>query len=1102
MIVWVIVVGICDFYGFMNFPSIHAQNYYRHFDHYQLHHGLSNTIIYGIYQDRRGFLWVSTQYGLNRFDGYRFKTYFHHLDDPFSLSANSIGPVYEDPWGYLWIGTWGGGLNRMDPKTGRCDTYTFSPTRYGSINDNRIHTFLVDKDLNLWIGTFAGGLNRLSLRKFYLDISFQREPEFEYITNAGKDSFRLSDNRVWSLALDSSGYLWIGTDNGLCVRDPSNGSIRIYRADPVQPGSLSDNKIFALVCDSKGRLWIGTQNGLNLRDPKKDRFIRYFKDPSGKGLSDNRIRSLWADDENRLWIGTFEGGLQFFSIEQNHWEVFRHDRTNMQSIGSNFIRVVYGDRSGNIWIGAGAESLDKIHRRYAFYHYQHDPNNSQTLSHNDVTCFLEDDEGIWIGTYGGGLDYLQLSSGRWVHYEANPGKNGYLNDHRIRALLKDQEGNIWIGTNGGGVNQWNRTLKRFKAYRHEPGNPQTLSSNRISGLVAEDDLVLWVATEGGGLNRMDMRTGLCSQFTQNPEDSHSLSSNYVNFILRDKYKSQLWIGTDAGLDLMLLPQAHIIRLRQGFRDSLPLASRAVKCMIQDADGYLWFGTKGGGLCRLDPASMTFTYYDESKGLPGNAIYSLLYDGRRYLWMGTGQGLARFDTKTGFFRTYDRSDGLMLNGFHEKSAYPLLHSKGEMYFGAINGMVCFHPANFQEVHSVPRIVLTDMTVMERYPFGDAEVSMMDTLILDYSDRDISFEFAALDFTNPLKNQYAYRLEGYDREWIFSGTRRYIRYTNLDAGVYQFRVKGSNADGIWNDEGLRLYVYIRPPFWQKLWFQLLVLTMLGVFIWMIVHFRIRNIEAQKQKLTELIEERTQELKQKNIELEQLNEKKNEFLGIAAHDLRNPLGAIIGFLDLMYSDMKEGRLNLKEAMADLKMIMNSARQMVQLITELLDISAIESGKIRMDIQPVNLNTLLDDCERIHRKAAQQKHIRLSIEKNPDLPLLWVDRARIMEVNDNLLSNAVKYTYPEGEVHVTTEIHPEEVWVHVRDTGQGLTEKDLQLVFRSFRKLSAIPTGGESSTGFGLAIVKKIVELHHGRVWVESQSGVGSTFSFSIPKNKPVPQ
>ncbi len=1082
-------------------PAVVSQNHIVKFDHYTQHNGLSHTTIYGIYQDRKGFIWISTQVGLNRFDGYEFRVFLHNPADSASLSANSTGPMYEDPWGYMWIGTWGGGLSRLDLRTGQFKAFLHNPSDTTSISDNRIHSLVSDPDLNLWIGTFASGLNRLDLKSLYEAERGDRSGAvFKRYVHKQDLPGTISNNRVWALAYDSSGNLWIGTDDGLNVLEYRTGQIRSYYHEPGNKTTICDNKVYTIHIDASKRVWIGTSSGLCRWDPGTGNFISYLHEPGNpRTIADNRIRCISSDHNGDLWVGTFENGLNKLNKKTGLWSHYKQDRTNRNSISNNFIRVVYEDISGNLWIGAGSEGLDKLDIRKPFFHYQLDPLNDQTLRHNDVACIIEDSYAVqpsfWIGTYGGGLENLNQVTGRWTHYPVIPGHDGALNDNRVRTMVMDKSGRLWIGTNASGLSRFDAARKSLVQYVHDPADSGTLSSNRIAGIIDNGDNTLWVATEGGGLNLFNMNTGKNCRIQHSHTKDNSVSTNFINFILKDRNPDILWIGTDEGLDKLLLPENRFIHYRHNPDDTNSLRSNIVKCIIQDLNGLLWIGTNGGGLNRFDPGLNRFDHFDERHGLNSSVVYNILLDKNNRVWIGTSSGLSRFDPVSRRFRNYDFSDGLILKGFNEKSCYPLHASSGEMFFGGINGFTRFFPDEITDNRHVPPLVLTAFKKFNTDISFGRDITLMDTIRLDYRDQFFSFEFAALDFSNISKNQYAYQLAGFDNRWVESGTRRYVSYTNLDGGDYVLRIRGSNNDGSWNHEGIQIRVHIHPPFWQTWWFRMIAVLGVVGLIWAGYQVRIRQIESQKRKLAELVTARTAELSQKNIELEKLNEKKNEFLGIAAHDLRNPLGAVIGFLDLMLQDMKSGHLNIKEAIADLDMVLNSARQMVQLITELLDISAIESGKITLDMHPQNLNSLIEDCERIHRKTALQKNIRLIIERNENLPPLEIDKARISEVIDNLLSNAIKYTHPSGEVRLFTEITTGEINVHVRDSGQGLSENDLQQIFKSFRKLSAKPTAGETSTGFGLAIVKKIVELHHGKVWVESRKGEGSTFSFSLP-------
>jgi two-component system, sensor histidine kinase ChiS len=1069
------------------------------FEHIGLQEGLSHGIVYNLFQDSKGFLWVSTQVGLNRYDGFNFKVYLHNPLDSNSISANSTGPIIEDSAGNLWIGTWGGGLNRYDRKTATFKAFRNDPDNPESISDNRIHALYLHSDGTLWIGTFAGGVNVLDLKHF-TETGIAKFKSYQY--NSSNPN-TLNHNRVWAIIGDRRNQLWMATDEGVGVLNPVTGNFKRYQNDSKNPYSISNNKIYSIIEDRQGFIWVATLYGLNRWDPHTDRFMVFYNDIRQiHSVSDNRIRFLSEDRKGGIWIGTFEGGLNRYDPGTGTFKSYQNSRIDPHSLSNNFIRVVYLDQSDNLWIGCGTYGLDKLDLNKPFRHYQYEPGKDKLIAHNDVISITEDrlDESpvLWVGTYGGGLYRWDLDNENFILYLSDPANPYSISDNRIRALYQDSKGTLWIGTIDG-INRLDKPYNRFIRYRQDKRDTKGLSNNRVSSIVEDAYGMLWIGTDGGGLNRFDRITGVFSVLTSMPTNSESISSNFINTILNDNHNdSILWIATENGLNCLNVITLKFKNFKHDPEDSNSVSGNTITGLFQDTAGILWIGTNGGGLNRLDPAeSGRFKRYDSRHGLIHSVIYGILQDDKGFLWMGTSRGLSRFDPSQETFRNYDLSDGLILRGFDEKAFYPCKNRYGEFFFGGLNGITRFFPAEIVDNNHLPPVVLTGIKKFNQTISFTQDFSEILSIELTYRDNFISFEFAALDFANPSKNQYAFILEGFESGWSNTGTRNYVNYTNLSDGHYVFKVRGSNNDGLWNETGMAIPIFIAPPYWNTWWFRVLTILFFGCAVFVVYRWRIRQIEWQKRKLETQVAERTSELIHMNKQLKQLNEEKNEFLGIAAHDLRNPLGAIIGFIDLLVSDIRSDRLNPNEAIMDLEMVLKSARQMVHLITELLDISAIESGKITIEKLPNNLNAIIEDCERIHRRTAMQKKITLHIEKNEQLPSLFIDKSRIAEVIDNLLSNAIKYTYSGGTIKLYSELLPGEAVVHIKDTGQGLHEGDLKMIFKTFKKLSATPTGGETSTGFGLAIVKKIVELHGGHVWVESRKNEGSTFSFSLPLN-----
>ncbi len=1071
----------------------------RTFARFTMEDGLSHNTVYSVVQDRLGFLWLATEGGLDRFDGFSFQPHLYDPLDTNTIPLSNSNVLLSDHDGNIWVGTWGGGLAKYDVTANTFTRYGNNPLNSSSLSDNRIQALFEDHAGNLWIGTYSGGLNRFN----------EQTKTFTYYKHDPGNPLSLTSNRIWSLAEDDNHRLWIGTNNGLCgisLDSLQERRFLSYRHEPGNPASLSHNVIRVLYLDHQGSLWIGTQRGLNRKHEGRKGFDRFFADSDNpKSLSADVINCITEDSSGSLWVGTFQGGLNQLDLNNVSagFRRFSYKPDNPASLSHNDIRCIFMDRSFNLWVstrGGGVSKTDLKPRKFSLVtDFKHISNERiwAIFSHESPG-----ENSLWLGTDKG---LLQIDSirGQITLFQTGVKKNNTINNNYIRALHQDEDRVLWIGTSGGGLNRYDLNTRRFSYLVNDPDNPNSLSDNRIRVIFEEVDVPgkpLWIGTYGG-LNQYDRSAKTWRRFNYSSADSHSISHDEIRVIFKDR-KGILWVGTfGGGLNRWDAVRQRFIRYKSEPGRPDGLNSNDILCLADDPDTsqhVIWIGTDGRGLNRFDVASTSFTHITSADGLPNNVIYGIISGRAGNLWISTNRGLCKFNPRNHAFHNYDIRDGLQSNIFGQGAAFK--NRKHIIFFGGLKGINYFDPARVDNNPFVPPVAITAFKIFDRE--DRRSFLQQQHRKLSYEDYFFTIEFAAMDFTIPEKNLYAYRLKGFDIDWIPSGNRRYASYTNVEPGSYLFEVIASNNDGLWNDTGLSIAITITPPFWKTWWFKVLsVLVMLGSAAYWYTA-RIRKIERQKNILEQQVSERTKELRQKsellesaNLELVKLNDQKNEFLGIAAHDLRNPLGAIIGYLDLILMDLKANTLSIPDTIADIEMVLNSARQMVNLITELLDISAIESGKVNLEIQRHNLNQVFEECERIHKKAASQKRINLIVDKNDQLPEVMIDKSRIAEVVDNLLSNAIKYTYPDGQVRLYTELRPREICVHVQDSGQGLNDRDLQEVFRSFKKLSARPTGGESSTGFGLAIVKKIVELHKGHVWVESKVNQGSVFSFSIP-------
>jgi PAS domain S-box-containing protein len=815
------------------------------FDHISIEDGLSQSSVNCILKDRRGLMWFGTQDGLNRYDGYKFKIYRHQPDNSNSISDSHINCFYEDRKGVLWVGT-REGLDHFDREKEIFIRYKKDQPPPFKLSDNEIVAIGEDREGVLWIGTFAGGINKFDLKKNHF-VVFQHDIY---------DSTTLNSNRISTLYIDSSDVLWIGTqDVGLDRFDRKNGKFFHYIHNASDPNSLSNNYVTAIAADRQGELWIGTKMGLNQLDPKTNTFIHYKHMPNDPGsISNNEINCIYPVHDGGLLVGT-EEGLNEFNPGNKTFSRWKNDPLDPDSLSNNVILAIYQDPAHILWIGTNGGGFNKYApSKDRFAHYQFNPHRaSRGLSSNMVYAICEDRAGIvWLGT-NKGLNRFDPANNQFTSYKSEPGNSRSLGNDYVFSIYEDRAGVLWVGTWGGGLNKFDRETGTFTHYLSNPGEEQSLSSNIVLAIYEDRRGGMWIGTEGSGINKFDREKQTFLQYRTVEEDPTTISSNYINSICEDP-SDALWIGTKYGLDKFDWHTGKFIRYTVNANESNSLAHNEVNVIVPGSQGILWIGTSGG-LDKFDPKTNQFSHYGEADGLPNDVICGMLEDGQGNLWISTNKGLSKFDPRQGAFRNYGTKDGLQSSEFNVGAFCKI--GKSKMAFGGINGFNLFHPENIKDNLTIPPIIITELRVfnqstgeMTDFPLGK---SIMDTtdINLSYRVQVISFEFAALDYTSPPGNRYAYKMEGLDRDWIDAGARRAASYTSLPPGDYIFRVKGTNSDGVWNETGTMLQLHIMPPFWQTWWFRGLLALMLVVLFLVLYQARTRNIKARTKQLEEINE-----------------------------------------------------------------------------------------------------------------------------------------------------------------------------------------------------------------------------------------------------------
>ena len=869
---------------FQLFSQVHRLK----FNYLSLEHGLSQNSVYSICQDSKGFMWFGTEDGLNRYDGYDVSVFRHSQDDPGSLLGSVVYSICEDHEAVLWIGT-SGGLNKFNGDTGTFSHYRHEPANPNSLSHNGVNAVRESSRHPgiLWIGTQEGGLDTFN----------SRTGKFTHYRFDPTDPHSLGHDTVNTIYEDRSGNIWIGANSGgLHKYDAEIKGFTRYpaaaaAATPATRALLSGgspDRIFAICEDCEGKLWIGSDAGISRFDPDSGQYIPFHRQDGEYGrLYSNAVRAIHIDRWGRPWIGTLHGGLSLFDPKTGRFRHYRAEPLDAHGLSDNDIWSIYEDRAGVLWIGTEGGGLNKLDlEQKPFVHYRVNPGNPNSLAHNDIWAIYESTKNpgiVWIGTKGGGLNKLNRETETFKIYRYSPGNPHGLNSDTVYTICEDPEGRLWLGTDGGGLNRFDPREETFVHYTYNPTDPNSPGGNYIWVLCRNNDGFIWVGADGGGLTRFDPKKGIFTRFFPIPGKNDSISSHNIWSIHHDA-DGTLWVGTDNGLNRYHPETGTFTRYHGDPADPGSLNSNRILCLNSDTNGTLWIGTQGGGLNRYDPGKGTFTHYLEKDGLVNNVVYGILEEkSSPCIWVSTNKGLSRFDPRTGTFRNYNKSDGLQGDEFNAGAF--CRNQRGEMYFGGLNGFNVFQPMDIRDNPYIPPVVITGFQLFNRdvlpgkavsgRVITDKLISRIDEITLLYSEDVFSIEFAALHYASPEENRFAYRMDGLEKEWNESGTRRFVTYTHLPPGEYVFRVKASNCDGIWNKTGTSLKITIVPPFWQIWWVKVLFVIFIGALVYLVYWMRIRNIEAQKTKLEVLVNRRTRQLKSKKDELENLDDEKNKLL-----------------------------------------------------------------------------------------------------------------------------------------------------------------------------------------------------------------------------------
>jgi ligand-binding sensor domain-containing protein/signal transduction histidine kinase len=1035
----IVVVLLC------NVP-LPAQQYQR-FEHLSFEDGVAHNLVHCILQDRQGYLWLGTMYGLVKYNAYSYIIYRNDPDNLNSLSNDDVTSLHEDRLGNIWAGTFGGGVNKYDRMTGRFIRYAPDPSDHNAITNGIVWTICEDHAGSLWFGTNGGGLNRF-------DLATQK---FTHFMHDSTSSNSLSENIILSVVEDTSGDLWIGTkSNGVDRLDHERATFTHFRNQPDNPSSLSSNNIKKLYVDRDKNLWVCTYHGgLNKFVRAKGQFLHNFNEysnPNGAKITD--VNTIIQDTSGIFWIGTPYGLIRFdpAKVEYSH---FYHTPLDENSLSNNDVVDLFEDRSGLLWIGTFHGGVDKLFTgKRRFSHFKHIPDDSTSLSENTVHAIFEDRGGVlWIGT-DEGLDKFDDSKGTFHHYSwGRKAKSGMA----VHAIAEDHSGNLWIGTEQGLI-QLDKDGKKSKWYRHEPFNPNSLCNDAITCIHAgaKHNEEMWIGTPDG-LEQFNPSTGIFVHHTHIESDPMSLSHNSV-FSIYEDHSGVLWIGTFGGLNMYDQTKNRFTHFSQNPKDPQSLSNNYCLSMLEDRSGRLWVGT-GGGLNRLDRTSGTFTHFMRKNGLPHNVICGIVEGQQGDLWFSTFGGLSRFNIKTEKFMNFDVSDGLQSNMFKEGAFCK--RKNGTICFGGINGFNVVAIDSIPHNRFVPPVVIASFMLFDNtnkdFLATHPGVSLIE---LSYKENFFALAFSSLDYTQPEKNQYAFKLEGFDKDWVYSGNRRFARYMNLDPGEYIFKVKGSNNDSLWNETGTELRIMITPPFWKTWWFY--SISVMAVFVLSLSFYNYR-VKEKVNRLTEL--ERVRSAENKRVRQR------------AADDFHDEFGHKLTKISLLSQVIRRTMADgSREAGEYLDKITQTSNELSMGMRDFLwtlnpDKDSVYDVAIRLKDFGDELFNNSQIAFRVHGITKELEQIQLSADWRRHLTLMFKEA----------MNNVVKHSECENVTLSISHQHGN-LEVSLTDDGKGFNVNN-------------------GFSGQGLYSMRNRAEKICGGLIIESTTGTGTVVRFnSGPKKSPM--
>lgn len=1072
--------------------SLPAQHEYR-FEHISKNDGLSQGTINAIFEDNNGLMWFGTKDGLNHYDGTKIKVFRRNFEDPHSIPNNHILAINQDKSGRLWIGTFGNDLCYLDPVTENFYTWQDYVQNNAEIDiGEKIFCIDINHETNELLAGSDKGILIIDL-----DEKEMRFLDMQYLM---VDSIRVGN--IYSLLAEGKN-IWIGTDFGGLIhydgRSEKFTPIGYDHERSILTASINKGTIFDILKDKTSTLWVATFGDFVLKlDREKNLLSKLDFEEQGPIFHELAYtRQIALVGDTAIWATT-EYGFQVFDLNSRKIYNTRYNADDPFGVSSSGLKTIYADSKDGVWIGGNGYGLNYYFPvSKGFSHLMYQPGQNKGLDFRSVrTIYVDKNQNVFVGGYGGMNAFDKAGNIIWTNPE--------LDVAFVSCPDMQNENLLWVGLENGGLILIDKKQGLFVQNfdNNQEHIKDNISGNFVLSLLPKSKNELWVGTETG-LNLFNTETYKAQLFQHDPENKISIPAGHVRDIFKDS-KGRTWLASFGGGVAYMKNDDMLFRtFKNNPRDPKSISSNNVYCVHESLSGDIYIGTESG-LNRFDEITQTFAHFNTSNGLVNDVVYRIENDLLGRLWISTNEGLSCFDPIKKTFRNYDREDGLQANEFNSSASF--VDQNGKMYFGGINGVTIFNPLSLKDNTKAPKVIFTGLTINNKKAIIDPPITQAEEVILDYDNQAFKLEFAALNFYKPRKNQYAYRIKEIHQDWQSLGNKNSIEIIHLGFGTFTIEVKASNNDNYWSDNPAKLIISISPPFWAAKWFIFTSAAVSLILLFILYRLRIRNLEKNKLALEKEINLRTHELQvvnsnlkseidirqQTEEELQIANRTKDRFFSIIAHDLKNPVGVLLGLAELLKTEFDELSQEEKKEVADA--MFKSATDNYKLLENLLSWARSQQNRLNLNIHEFDLFELVQENIGFLAEQAKTKKIQIHAKLSEKTYVL-ADYQTISTVVRNLISNAIKFTQTGGTIQISAVKNQDTITLAITDNGIGIEQKNIEKLFRIDEQFKRSGTMNEKGTGLGLVLCKEFVEANYGSISVKSEIGKGSTFSITLP-------